>query len=48
MSMGYMGGYTSDGACCGDASGGVPMTMSPGATMMVQPGQIVPSPGADQ
>jgi hypothetical protein len=45
MSMGYMGGYTSDGACCGDGSTMMaPMQMSPGTTMSVQPGQTMPSP----
>jgi hypothetical protein len=44
MNMGYMGGYTSDGACCDGSTTGVPMEMTPGATMSVQPSQTVPQP----
>ena len=51
MSMGYMGGYTSDGACCGDGATMAPMQMAPmqsGATYTLPPGAITPSPGTDQ
>jgi hypothetical protein len=50
--MGYMGDYTSDGACCGDGSATMaPMQMAPmqpGATITVPQGGLAPSPGADQ
>ena len=43
VNMGYMGGYTSEGACCGDGSATMapmqmaPMQVSPGTTGTVQP-----------
>jgi len=46
-SMGYMGGYTADGACCDGSTTGVPIEMAPG-TITVQPGQILPSPSPEQ
>jgi hypothetical protein len=44
--MGYMGGYTGEGACCDSA--GMPMEMAPGTTMTLPQGTITPSPGGDQ
>jgi hypothetical protein len=45
MSMGYLGGFTSDGACC-ESTGAIPMTVAP--TTAAPTGQILPSPGVEQ
>jgi len=51
VSMGYMGGYTSEGytsggSCC-DGSGGVTMPMESGAVITTQPGTTMPGPVAE-
>ena len=44
MTMGYMGGYTSEAPCC-DGSSGMPATMQPGTTYTVPQGATIsPSP----
>jgi len=43
MSMGYMGGYTSDGMCC-DGAGSMPTTMSPGTVIVPGTQQVLPGP----
>jgi len=51
MSMGYMGGYTSEGytsggSCC-DGSGGVSMPMESGAVITMPQGSVTPGPVAE-
>jgi hypothetical protein len=43
--MGYMGGYTSEGACCGDGMSMAPATMAPMTTI---PMQSAPATGSVQ